>query len=55
LVSDRIIQTRIKVLNINLKIVVLYGLVEGKEQETEEFYREPQQRMDKIPKRTRLF
>ena len=39
-ISDRIIETRIKVLNRNFTIVGVYGPVEGKEQDTEEFYRE---------------
>jgi len=47
---DRIIETRIKVLNRNFTIVGVYAPVEGKEQGTEEFYRELQQSMDKIPK-----
>ena len=50
-ISDRIIETRIKVLNRNITIVGVYGPVGGKEQDTEEFYRELQQRMDKIPKK----
>jgi exonuclease III len=49
-ISERIIETRIKVLNRNFTIVGLYAPVEGKEQDTEEFYRELQQNMDKIPK-----
>jgi len=49
-ISDRIIETRIKVLNRNFTIVGVYVPVEGKEQDTEEFYRELQQSMDKIPK-----
>jgi len=47
---DRIIETRIKVLNRNFTIVGVYAPVEGKEHATEEFYRELQQSMDKIPK-----
>jgi len=47
---DRIIETRIKVLNRNFTTVGVYAPVEGKEQDTEEFYRELQQYMDKIPK-----
>jgi predicted nucleotidyltransferase len=54
-ISDRIIETRIKVLNRNFTIVGVYGAVEGKEQAAEEFYRELQQSMDKIPKRKILF
>jgi len=54
-ISDRIIETRIKVLNRNFTIVGVYAPVEGKEQETEEFYRELQQSMDKIPKKKILF
>ena len=49
--SDRIIDTRIKVLNRNFTIVGVYAPVEGKEQDTEEFYRDLQQSMDKTPKR----
>jgi len=36
-ISDRIIETRIKVLNRNFTILGAYALVEGKEQDTEEF------------------
>jgi hypothetical protein len=50
-ISDRVIETTIKVLNRNVAILGLYASVEGKEQETEEFYRELQQSMDKIPKK----
>jgi len=49
-ISDRIIETRIKVLNRNFTIVGVYAPVEGKEQDTEEFYREPQQSIHKVPK-----
>ena len=49
--SDRINETRIKVLNRNFTIVGVYAPVEGKEQDTEEFYRDLQQSMDKTPKR----
>jgi exonuclease III len=49
-ISDRIIETRIKVLNRNFTIVGVYVPVEGKEQDTEEFYKELQQSIDKIPK-----
>ena len=49
-ISDRIIETRIKVLNRNFTIVGVYAPLEGKEQDKEEFYRELQQSMDKIPK-----
>jgi len=38
------------VLNRSFTIVGVYASVEGKEQDTEEFYRELQQSMDKIPK-----
>jgi len=47
---NRIIETRIKVLNRNFTIVGVYAPVEGKEQETIEFYMQLQQSMDKIPK-----
>jgi len=36
-ISDRIIETRLEVLNRNFTIMGVYVLVEGKEQETEEF------------------
>jgi exonuclease III len=49
-ISDRIIETRIKVLNRNFTIVGVYAPVEGKERATEEFYRELQQSIYKIPK-----
>jgi len=49
-ISDRIIETKIKVLNRNFTIVGVYAPVEGKEQATEEFYRELQQSIDKIPR-----
>jgi exonuclease III len=49
-ISDRFIETRIKILNRNFTIVGVYAPVEGKEQATEEFYRELQQSIDKIPK-----
>jgi len=49
-IADRIIETRIKLLNRNFTIEGVYAPVEGKEQDTEEFYRELQQSMDKIPK-----
>ena len=49
-ISERIIETRIKVLNRNFTIVGVYAPVEGNEQDTGEFYRELQQSMDKIPK-----
>jgi exonuclease III len=48
--SDRMIETRIKVMNRNFAIVGVHVPVEGKEQNTQEFYRELQQSMDKIPK-----
>jgi len=48
-ISDRIIETRIKVLNRNFTIAGVQPPVEGKEEDTEEFYRELQQSMDKIP------
>jgi exonuclease III len=41
-ISDRIIKTRIKVMNRNFTIVGVYVPVEGKERDTEEFYRELQ-------------
>jgi len=53
-ISDRIIETRIKVMNRNFTIVGVYAPVEGKEQDTEEFYRELQQSMDKIPKKENI-
>ena len=53
-ISDRIIETRIKVLYRNFTIVGVYAPVEGKEQDTEEFYRELQQGMDKIPKQENI-
>jgi len=53
-ISDRIIETRIKVLNRNFTLVGVYAPVEGKEQDTEEFYRELQQIMDKIPKKENI-
>ena len=45
---------RIKVLNRNFTIVGVYRPVEGKEQDTEEFYRELQQSVDKIPKKENI-
>jgi len=36
-ISDRIIETRIKVLNRNFTIVAVYASVEGKEQDTGDF------------------
>jgi len=53
-ISDIIIETRIRVLNRNFTIVRVYAPVEGKEQDTEEFYRELQQSMDKIPKKENI-
>jgi len=53
-ISGRIIETRIKVLNRNFTIVGVHAPVEGTEQDTEEFYRELQQRMDKIPKKENI-
>jgi exonuclease III len=53
-ISDRIIETRIQILNRNFTIVGVYVLVEGKEQDTEEFYRDLQQSMDKIPKKENI-
>jgi exonuclease III len=47
---DRIIETVIEVLNRNFTIVGVYASVEGKKQETEEFYRELQQCMEKFDK-----
>ena len=49
--ADRIIETGIKVLNRNFTIVGVYAPVEGKEQDTEEFYRDLQQSRTKPPKR----
>jgi len=49
-ISERIVETRIKVLNRNFTIVGVYVPVEGEEQDTEEFYRELQQSMNKILK-----
>jgi exonuclease III len=51
---DRIIETRIEVLNKKFTIVGVYAPVEGKEQDTEEFYKELQQIMDKIPKKENI-
>jgi len=45
-ILDRIIEARIKVLNRNFTIVGVHAPVEGKEQDTEEFYRELQQSMN---------
>ena len=42
---------KIKVLNRNFAIVGVYAPVEGKEQDTGEFYRELQQSIDKSPKK----
>ena len=42
--------TFIQILNRNFTIVGVYAPVDGKEQDTEEFYRELKQSMDKIPK-----
>ena len=53
-ISDRIIETRLKVLNRNFTIVGAYAPVEAKEQDTEEFYRELQQSIDKIPKKENI-
>ena len=53
-ISDRIIETRIKVLNRNLTIVGVYAPAEGKEQDTEGFYRELQQSIDNIPKKENI-
>jgi len=53
-ISERIIETRIKVLNRSFTIVGVYAPVEGKEQDTEEFYRELQQTLDKIPKKENI-
>ena len=53
-ISDRIIETRVKVLNVNFTIVGAYAPVQGKEQDTGEFYRELQQSMDKIPKKENI-
>ena len=51
---DRITETRIEVLNRNFTIVGVYAPVEGKEQDTEEFYRELQQSIDEIPKKENI-
>jgi len=53
-ISDRITETRIKVLNRNFTIEGVHAPVEGKEQDTIEFYRELQQSMDKIPKKENI-
>jgi len=53
-ISDRIIETRIKVLNRNFTIMGVHAPVEGKEQDTEEFYRELQQSTDKIHKKENI-
>jgi len=42
------------VLNRNFTIVEVYAPVEGKEQDTEKFYRELQKSMDKIPKKENM-
>ena len=54
-VSDRIIETKVKVLNRNFTIVGVYASVEGKEQDTGEFYRELQQVRTKFLKMKILF
>jgi hypothetical protein len=54
-ISDRIFETRIKARNRNFTVVGVYAPVEGKEQDTEEFYTELQQSMDKIHKTQILF
>ena len=41
-------------MNKRFTIVVVYAAVEAKEQDTEEFYRDLQQRMDKIPKKENI-
>jgi hypothetical protein len=43
------------VLNRNFTIVGVYAPVEGKEQDTEEFYRELQQSMAKISKKRKYY
>jgi exonuclease III len=53
-ISDRIIETRIELWNRHFTIVGVYVPVEGKEQVTEEFYRELQQPMDKIPNKENI-
>ena len=53
-ISDRIIETRIKVLNRNFTIVTVYASVEGKEQDTEKIYRELRESMDKIHKKENI-
>jgi len=49
-ISERIIVTRIKVLNRKFTLVGLYAPVEGKKEDTEEFYRELLRSVDKIPR-----
>jgi exonuclease III len=49
-ISDRIVVTRLSLLNGNFRIVGVYAPIEGTEQETEEFYSDLQQVIDKIPK-----
>ena len=53
-ISDRIIETRIKVLNRNITIVRVYAPVEGKAHDTDEFDRELQQSMEKPPKKENI-
>jgi hypothetical protein len=50
-ISDRIIETRIKVLNRNVTILGVHAPVEGKQQDTDEFFGELQQSMDTIGKK----
>jgi hypothetical protein len=51
---NRIIETKIKVLDRNFAIVGVYAPVEGKEQDTEKFYRKLQQSVHKIPKKKNI-
>jgi len=53
-ILDRITETRIKGLNRSFTIVGVYGPVEEKQQDRGEFYRELQQREDKIPKKENI-
>jgi hypothetical protein len=46
--------TRLLLVNQNFTTVGVYPPIEGKEQETEEFYNELQQVIDKIPKKTNI-
>jgi hypothetical protein len=53
-ISDRIVVTRLSLLNRNFTIVGVYAPIEGKEHETEEFYNELQHVIDKIPKKENI-